>query len=90
MVADRIESRSDQLKMDRRHFRAEDRVFLLHFLGKDRPLVIVRYDDPLFIQARAHTDRRQQGTDADTGCTEVVDLVDLETGVNLARPRQNI
>ena len=38
----------------------------------------------------AHTDSGEQGTDTDAGRTQVVDFVDLQTGVDLAGTGQNV
>ena len=70
--------------MDRRHLRAEDGVVLPHFLCKGYLLNGRRHNSPLQILLLLYTDGSDQRTDTDTGRTQVIDFIDLQTGIDLA------
>ena len=85
-----VDGRFEKIEVDRRHLRSEDRIVLAHVLRKadffDR--CVAELADGLLGVADA--DRRDQGTHADAGAAQVVDLVDLEAGVDFVRAGQDI
>ena len=76
-----------QIKVDRRHLGRQDRVVLAHFLceGDFFDSGVVKFAPGLL--GVADPDSRNQGTHADAGASEVVDLVYLEAGVDLGGRR---
>ena len=76
--------------MDRGHLRTDDGVVLTHLFGKRYLLNSGRTDVAVFAHLLTDTDRRQQGTDTDTCRTQVVDLIDLQTGVDLIGTGEDI
>ena len=78
VVAEAADRRFDELEMDRRHLRAEQRVVLFHLLREDthgcrrwiRSVSRV-------VALLAHAEGGDEGTDTDPCGAEVVDLIDL-------------
>ena len=87
VVAGRPEGGFKQPEMDRRHLRREDRVLLPHLLCKRNALDPGCFDRSPALLVLADADRRDEGAHADAGGPQVVDLIDLEAGVNLAGVR---
>ena len=85
------DGRLDQLEVDRGHLRAEDGVALvLHVLRKELSIIAGRTQRTLVMLLLPDTDRRDQRTHTDTCRAEVVDLIDLQHGVDLIGTVQNI
>ena len=78
--------RFQQFEMNRRHLRTEDSIIFTHFFGKYRAFKIRRLYLAFFWMLFPYADRSQQGADTDSGRTQIVDLVDFQTGINLAGP----
>ena len=76
--------------MEWRHLRAENGVLLTHLLGKGYLLNGSRLDVPFFILCLFCTDSSDQGTDTDPCRTQVVDLIDLQAGVDLVTSIQDL
>ena len=70
--------------MDRGHLRTDDRVVFAHLLCEDHTLIVCRLDRALLMLFLLDADRGEERTDTDAGSTEVVDLIDLQAGVDLA------
>ena len=90
MIAAGIQGRFQKLEMDRGHLGAQDRIILAHFLGEYHTLDVGRTDGTLLGIFFPHAHGGQQGADADAGGAQVVYLVDLQAGVDLAGIAQNI
>ena len=94
MEATRIKGRFQKPEMDRGHLRAEDRVLVAHFLCENKALELGGYDltrlSAGFLElALPYTDGSKQGTHTDPGCSEVIYLIDFQTGVYLPALREN-
>ena len=76
--------------MDGRHLGAEKGVVLLHFLGEYRPVVSAGDDLALKIPLVPHAESGDQGADADAGRAQIVDLIDLQHGVDFAGAGEDI
>ena len=76
--------------MDRRHLRGEDRVGLPHFLGKDLLLDGRGADRPLLRMLLPDPDRCDEGAHADAGGAQIIDLVDLQTGIDLSAAGEDL
>ena len=71
--------------MNRRHLRYQDRIILAHFFGKFHLFNVGRNDlrfDILFVPDAHGGD---QGTDADSCCSQVVDLIDSSVPCRFVR-----
>ena len=90
VVSKCADCRLNQLKVDRRHLRAQERVVLLHLFGEDDTVVSARYDLALKVLLVADTKSGDQRADANARCAEVVDLIDLEHRINLSGFGENI
>ena len=77
-------------EVERRHLRAENSVFLAHLFGKGYLLDGSRPDGSLFILSLFCTDGSDQRTDTDPCGTQVVDLIDLQAGVDLVTSVQDL
>ena len=75
--------------MERRHLRAEDGVILFHFFCKNNFLNGRGLDIPFPVLLFFGADGCQKRTDTDTGCAEIVYLVNFQTGVDLAASVQD-
>ena len=81
----------NELKVDGRHLRAENGIFLrLHFLGEELPLIACRAQGPGIMLFLPHPDGCKERTDTDPGGAQVVHLVDLQHGIDLVGAGQNI
>ena len=67
VVTGSTECRFQDVKVDRRHLRAEDRVVFSHFFGKYNTVEVGSDDLTCQILFSADTDGSDQGTDTDTG-----------------------
>ena len=76
--------------MDRRHLRAEDGVVFPHFFREDRFLDRGRKNLAYRLFPVMCTEGSEQRADTDSGSAEVVDLIDLQAGINLAASGQNL
>ena len=76
--------------MDGRHLRAEDRVGLAHLFGKGHLLDGRRADGPLCLFLFPYADRCEKRADTDAGSSQVIDLIDLQRGVDLVGIRQDL
>lgn len=85
-----IERRLQDLKVDRGHLRTDDGIVLTHLFGKRYLLDSGRTDVAVLAHLFTDTDCRQQGTDTDTGRTQVVDFIDLQAGVDLVGAGEDI
>ena len=93
VVAFHLKSGLQHIKMNRRHLRRENRV-ITHLL-REQNLFESAGADPArtsfaFGFLLAHADRGQKRPHTDPGSTQIVDLIDLQTGVDLVRTGQNI
>ena len=70
--------------MDRGHLRTDDRVVFAHFFCEDYTLIVCWFDRALLMLFLLDADRREERTDTDASSTEVVDLIDLQAGVDFA------
>ena len=85
VVAVAAEDRLEQVEVDRAHLGGEDGIAVLpHPLGKLRPVIghLPGMRDDVALLPHVHGG--EQAADADAGGAEVVDLVDLQDGVELA------
>ena len=90
VVAAMAEYRRQKVEMNRRHLRYQDRIILAHFFGKFHLFNVCRNDlrfDILFVPDAHGGD---QGTDADSCCSQVVDLVDLQYRVDSSGIGKNV
>ena len=76
--------------MYRRHLWTQDGVILSHLFGKGNLLNRSRADSALLLLCILGTKSCQKRSDTDSGCTKVVDLVNLQAGINLAAAVQNL
>ena len=92
MIPGLTENRLNQIKMNRAHARAEDGIpLLLHFLRIQHTLISARLlPDGMDALSEAHVHRRKQGAHTDPGCTQIIDLVNLQDGVQPARALHDI
>ena len=90
VIAGCFKSSLKDSEVEWRHLRAENGVLLTHLLGKGYLLNGSRLDVPFFILCLFCTDSSDQGTDTDPCRTQVVDLIDLQAGINLAASGQNL
>ena len=78
LIAGCAEGRFNQVEVNRRHLRAEDRILLLHLFRKryfpDRGAV----NFPFFLLGVPDTDRSQKRTNPDSCRSQVVDLVNFQ------------
>ena len=77
-------------EMERRHLRAEDRIILTHFFGKGNFLNGGRSDFSWLFLRFFGADGSKQGTNTDTGCSQVIYLINFQTGINLSAAFQNL
>ena len=69
--------------MDRRHLGAQNGVVLTHFFCKDN-LVDGRGTNGAFLMPLfPDTYCGQEGADTDPGSTQIIDLINFQTGINL-------
>ena len=90
MIAAGIEACLQDLKMDRRHLWTEDGVVFSHLFGKWYPFDGRRLNHTFFFLFLSGADSSQQRTYTDTCGTEIVDLVDLQAGVDLSAVGKNL
>ena len=77
VIAAGIEGRLQQIKMDRRHLRAEDRVVFPHLFREGNLLDGRGADRPLHIPHLPHPEGGKERTDTDSCRTQIVDFIDL-------------
>ena len=90
VIAAASQRRLQYAEMNRRHLRTEDRVILAHFLGKQHAVHIGGNDGALLMLLFLGAQRGNQRADTDTRRSQIVYLVDFQTGINLAGAGQNI
>ena len=91
VVAAALRGGLNEIEMDRRHLRAEDRIaFPSHLFRKGRLCDGGALNIPDGLLFVPDPDSGDQGSHADPRRAEVVDLVDLKAGVNLIGARENI
>ena len=84
MIAVLSEYRLQQIEMYRAHVRAQQRItFVIHLLGKCRMRIVHALRLCLDAVGGSHIDRRYQAAHADPRRAEIVDLVDLQDGIEL-------
>ena len=69
--------------MDWRHLWGKNGIVLSHFLSKGHLRDGTGADRTLLVQLFPDTDRREQGSDTDSGSAEVIYLINFQTGINL-------
>ena len=85
MVTGSVKGRFKQLEMNGRHLRAEYRISLAHFFGKNSPFKGGRFDFARLLTLLAHADSGQQRADADAGSAKVVYFIYFQAGINFIR-----
>ena len=90
MIAAHIEDALQKLEMDRRHLRAEDGVILSHLLREDHAFQSRGTDLPFFLLLFLLPDGGEKGAYADPCRAQVIDLVDLQTGIDLVGAGEDI
>ena len=76
--------------MNRGHLRTKNRIVFTHLWCENSLFNAGWYDPAFFVLLFLRPDRCNQGTDADTGGSQVVDFINLQTGIDLAGSRQDI
>ena len=89
MIAAGIETCLQDIKMHRRHLWAEDSVVFSHLFGKRYTFDGRRPDHTFFLLFLSGADGSQQRTDTDTCGTEVVDLINLQAGIDFSAVGEN-
>ena len=90
VIAAGLKGSGEHIKVDRRHLRTEDRIVLPHLFGKGYFINSGGVDLTLLMLLFPDTDRRDQGTDTDPCCSQVINFIDLQTGIDLAGTGKNI
>ena len=90
VVSAGAERRLHQIEVNGGHLRADDGVVFPHFFGEQHTLIGTASDGPLFALLLPYLDGGEERTHTDSGSPQIVDLIDLQTGVDLVGAGQNI
>ena len=91
MVAKGGDRRREEVKVNRRHLRAEYRVLLpLHLLREQNAVIGRRADGSLVVLPVTDAERGNQRSDADARCTEVIDLINFQYSIDFIGTGQDV
>ena len=76
--------------MDRGHLRTDDGVILSHFLGKLHFFDGRGADGAFLLFLFSDTQGGEQGADSNSGCSQVIDFVNFQAGINLVGAGENV
>ena len=84
IIAASSECRLEEVKVNRRHLRAENRIVFAHLFCEQHSFHAAWLEGALLMALVAHADGGEQGTDTDARRTEIVHFIYFQAGINLA------